>query len=333
VLPADRLEVVVVVDNWIDIFASTRPDLAGCCSRLGLIEHFEHQNSRPQAEFGIAILLNIYSGDRRRRILFDAGLTGEVVTHNLEVLNVGADSLDFLVLSHGHPDHFGGLNSVLDAAGRRLPLSTHPDAFLPRYAVMADGRTSAFYNRELSAAGLSDAGADLVLSRDPTDLGWGTITSGEIPRVVEFEGPPKEQAPVPAKSGDREPGLYQVGADGAWQIDQVWDEQAIIVNVKDVGLVVVTGCGHAGVLNTIRCASDLLPGYPVHAVLGGFHLGFPTTPRENVEKTLGGLVEHDVKVIMPMHCSGLNTHALYSQEIPERYVQPAVGTTLVFGAA
>jgi 7,8-dihydropterin-6-yl-methyl-4-(beta-D-ribofuranosyl)aminobenzene 5'-phosphate synthase len=149
------------------------------------------------------------------------------------------------------------------------------------------------------------------------------VTTGQIPRTVEFEGPRP-----PAERGA--PGLYQVGPGGEFRLDEVWDEQGLVVDVRDEGLVVITGCAHAGVVNTVRRATELFPGRPVRAVLGGFHLGFPTTPADNVDKTVAALRVLEVRTIMPMHCSGLPAHAAFRAQLPDRYVQPSVGSVLRF---
>ena len=111
--------------------------------------------------------------------------------------------------------------------------------------------------------------------------------------------------------------------------DEVMDENGLVIDIKDVGLIVLTGCAHAGVVNTIKQSQKIVGEKPVRAVMGGFHLGFPTTPQENVGLTVDALKELDVQTIMPMHCSGNRTHAHLAHD--ENYVQPAVGTTLHFG--
>ena len=104
-----------------------------------------------------------------------------------------------------------------------------------------------------------------------------------------------------------------------------------MIEVKNEGLVVLTGCSHAGVVNTVKRAQQLTGNETVRAVIGGFHLGFPTTPLENVHATVEALQDIGVQTIVPMHCSGLRAHAAFSESFSDRYVQPAVGTTLVFG--
>jgi 7,8-dihydropterin-6-yl-methyl-4-(beta-D-ribofuranosyl)aminobenzene 5'-phosphate synthase len=213
------------------------------------------------------------------------------------------------------------VHALLQAAGRPLPVATHADAFLPRYAVMGDGRVSPFYNQRFSADSVEASGGRLALNAGALDLGCGIRTTGVIPRENGFEGPRP-----PARPGA--PGLYQVRADGSYGPDEVWDEQGLAVDVAGEGLVVLTGCAHAGVLNTVDQARRVCGDRPVRAVMGGFHLGFPTTPEDHVGRTVEGLAEREAALVMPMHCSGLPAHAAFSTREPHRYVQPAVGTRL-----
>lgn len=324
---ADRLEVRILVENWVDMLL---PDLQigdtgqHCVTRAGLIEHFDPKMIPPQAENGISLLVRASRGRRTFTTLFDVGLTGSVLAHNLRVLGEDVTTIDHVVISHGHPDHYGGIDRFLGEIGRAVPVATHPDAFLPRYAVMADGGASAFYNAAFNQDSLSESGARFVLSREPLELGWGVRTTGEIPRTVEYEGPR-----APAQSGG--PGLYQVSADGQFRLDEVHDEQALVIDVAGEGLVVLTGCAHAGVINTIHRARKVSGEKPIRAVIGGFHLGFPTTPAENVAKTVEAMRDLEVQTIVPMHCSGLHAHSSFSSTLPDKYVQPAVGSSLWFG--
>jgi len=325
VFQADRVDIDVVVENQIDILLPDLETANHCVTRSGLVDHFDPKKTEIQAEMGLSLFITVTTGRHQVKLLFDVGLTGQVLLHNMKALGLDLEDVDHVVISHGHPDHYGGIESVLAERTASLPISTHADAFLPRYALMGDGRNALFYNQALREDRLDRGPGRLLLSRDPVELGWGTLTTGEIPRVVDFE--------APVRSGDtRAPGLYQVNAQGEWGYDDVWDEQALVIDVKNEGLIVITGCAHAGVVNTIKRAQQLVGGRPIRAVIGGFHLGFPTTPKENVEKTLSSLVDTDVRSIMPMHCSGLAAHAAFSAALPDNYIQPAAGTHLVFGS-
>lgn len=324
---AESVEILVLVENWVDmLLEDEHPDAGGlhCVTRNGLIAHFDPKLVPPLAENGLSLLVTARRGSYSTTILFDAGLTGTALAHNLRVLGRDPDEIDAVVISHGHPDHYGGINVFLGLLDRTIPVITHPDAFLPRFAVMADGRTSPFYNSAFHVDALESRGGRAILTREPVDLGWGVSTTGVIPRESSFEGPRPAKVP-------RGPGLYQVDATGAFGLDEVWDEQGLVIDVADEGLVVLVGCSHAGVVNTVARARAIYPGRPVRAVIGGFHLGFPTTPRENVGHTVAALRELDVRTIMPMHCSGLAAHRAFSTELSDHYVQPSVGTVLRFG--
>ena len=325
---ADSLEVLVLVENQVDmLLADQHPDDGGlhCVTRAGLVQHFDPKMVPPLAENGLSLLVTARRGRYTSRILFDVGLTGTALAHNFDVLGEDPTTIDNVVISHGHPDHYGGIHRFLDLVQHPVPVATHPDAFLPRFAVMGDGRTSSFYNAAFNAAQIEDEGGRLVQSREAVDLGWGMTTTGQIPREVSFEGPRP-----PASPGA--PGLYQVNADGEFGLDEVWDEQGLVIDVAGEGLVVLTGCAHAGVVNTVHQARRVRGDRPVRAVMGGFHLGFPTTPPENVAATVDALRGLEVQTIMPMHCSGLRAHTAFSTDLADQYVQPAVGTVLHFGA-
>ena len=151
----------------------------------------------------------------------------------MAVFGINPGSIDHIVISHGHPDHYGGITRLLTARETVVPLVTHPDAFLPRYAVMPDGRTSGFYNARFNEGELERDGGRTVQTKTAVELGWGVVTTGEIARSCPFEGPRP-----PATRG---PGLYQVAADGAFGLDEVWDEQGLVIDVRGEGLIVLTG--------------------------------------------------------------------------------------------
>jgi 7,8-dihydropterin-6-yl-methyl-4-(beta-D-ribofuranosyl)aminobenzene 5'-phosphate synthase len=186
---------------------------------------------------------------------------------------------------------------------------------------MPNGAVAPFYNSRLDRRQLEEAGARFVLAKSPVEIIPGVITSGEIERRSSFEGP-------------REPtgfaGLFQV-KDGVCGLDHVWDEMALIINVRDAGLVVLTGCGHAGVINSLSQAVRLTGIDRIAAVMGGFHLGFPGTPSDNIKLTVESLRDLDVGRVVPMHCTGLAASSSMMQNLPDAYLQPSVGTRFVFG--
>ena len=326
---ADDVQIRLLVDNWVDMLLPDAHVHTGICQvdveRWGLVEHFDPRLLPPQAENGISLLVKVTKDRRSTNILFDAGLTGTVLRHNLHAFNEDPASIDCLVLSHGHPDHYGGVYEFLNMTEHRVPVVTHTDAFLPRFAMMGGGRSSTFYNARLDSADIEESGGRIVTTREPVELGWGVRTSGEIPRATAYEGTPE-----PGAIGA--PGLYQIRQDGRFVVDQVTDEQALIIDVRDRGLVVITGCGHAGAVNTVAKAVALYEGKrPVAALIGGCHLGFPTTPTENIARTIVALQEVGVGCVMPMHCSGLAAVAAFREAFGQGFIQPSIGTVVRIG--
>ncbi|MEX2237397.1 MAG: MBL fold metallo-hydrolase [Dehalococcoidia bacterium] len=315
---ADEVRVQIVDDNSVDFLLARE----GNWDRYDLPTQFAFKQRPVQAEFGISFLVEVVRGGRTSSVLFDAGFTGPVLLHNLDTLAVDIGTLDHVVISHGHPDHYGGLEALLTRFDRPLPVATHPTAFEPRYAIMPSGAVAPFYNAHFNRERLSAQGASFTLSRSPVPIAPGVYTTGEIPRQTSFEGP---------REGKTFAGLYQVN-EGVCGLDQVIDEIALVINVRDAGLIVLTGCGHAGVVNSIAQAQAITGVKTVLAVMGGFHLGFPGTPEENVQLTVEAFREIGVQQVVPMHCTGLKAVSAIAAGLPNAFVQPSVGTTFSYQA-
>jgi 7,8-dihydropterin-6-yl-methyl-4-(beta-D-ribofuranosyl)aminobenzene 5'-phosphate synthase len=312
--------VTVLVENSIDILLPNTAE----SRRMGLLEHFDKKRTPLLAENGFSLLLEIGLGESETTILFDAGLTDRVILHNMGALGIDPAQIDQFVLSHAHLDHHGGLEGVLHAIGHDVPVVTHPDAFLPRYIVSGIGTVSPYYNSALDRTRLEAAGARFVLAGDPIPLGPGAITTGEIPRTTDFEGPP-----TAAGRAGHESGIFQV-RDGALVPDLVMDEVGIVINLADAGLVVITGCGHAGIINTVAQARRLTGEEDIVGILGGFHLGFPGTPDRARTETVKALAELSPRFVAPMHCTGFRAMADVAAAMPDQFFQYSVGTRLMF---
>ena len=315
----EHVRITVLVDNHVDMLLTPTEGVR----RFGLLDHFAPPHGIPVCtENGISYWIELRQGDRRHHLLFDTGLTEMVITHNLQALGRSADQLEHAVISHGHPDHFGGLLGILRARRTSLPVAIHPDAFLPKYFIDGQGEVVMRINRGLDRDVIERSGAVIVESRDPVDIGPGAIATGQIERAIPFE------PPVPVRDGG--PAGVFLERDGKLVDDDATiDDQAVVINVEGKGLVVMTACGHAGVINTIRYAQKITGVEQVHAVMGGFHTGFPGVPEENAERTIDALREFRPQIVAPMHCSGLRAIALAMEAFPDQFVHNVVGTTLV----
>jgi 7,8-dihydropterin-6-yl-methyl-4-(beta-D-ribofuranosyl)aminobenzene 5'-phosphate synthase len=215
------------------------------------------------------------------------------------------------VLSHGHSDHTTGLDGFIRAVGRRsLPVLIHPD-FWNRRRLMIPGRDPVELPTT-SRRALEGAGFTIIEERQPSFLLNGSVLiTGEVDRTSGFE-----------------PGFppQQTLRDGRWEPDPlVLDDQALIVHVRDRGLVVLTGCGHAGIVNITRYARRLTGIAEVYAVLGGFHLGGPLF-EPLIPRVCGELERLSPSVIVPAHCTGWAAQRVFADRFPGAFIPSTVGT-------
>jgi 7,8-dihydropterin-6-yl-methyl-4-(beta-D-ribofuranosyl)aminobenzene 5'-phosphate synthase len=306
--PVDRVEVLSLMDNQVDVL------MANTAVAKRAARH-RNQFERPQlrAEHGVSMLVTVERAGRRDTLLFDTGVTPDGVLHNLTALEVDLADVRALVLSHGHTDHVGGIRGMLARYARwRLPILVHPDAFLERRQVFPDGQE--IYLIPPKRQDFEREGLELVVEEHPAFLlEDAVLISGQIARTTDFEkGMPTQQARV----------------DGVWQPDPwIHDDQAVIVHLRGRGLVILSGCGHAGIINTIRAARQLTGVEPIHAVIGGFHLtGALFEPI--IAPTVAALKEIGPAVLVPQHCTGWKAHLSLARELSDAYTPNSVGTRL-----
>jgi 7,8-dihydropterin-6-yl-methyl-4-(beta-D-ribofuranosyl)aminobenzene 5'-phosphate synthase len=309
----EELVLTVLVDNYIDMLMPNSPGIV----RQGMPEHFGARHGTPLAENGISFLLESTAAGRTTTILFDAGMSPIPIVHNAKLLGVDLTKVDQVVLSHGHPDHFGGIYAALAEIGYRVPVLVHPSSFVPRLIQRPDV-TLQYFNKQLTEADLTSAGGAVVMLKDPLEIAPGVMTSGEIPTTVDFE----EEVPV---------GRMSV-RDGHVCADPIEDYQTLIVNVKGLGLIVLDPCGHAGVVSSVDHAIKLAEVETVHGVLGGFHLGHAGITQAKVDRTVDELVKRGPAWVSPMHCSGFRTQRALAERMPDAFKLMTVGTVVRFAA-
>jgi 7,8-dihydropterin-6-yl-methyl-4-(beta-D-ribofuranosyl)aminobenzene 5'-phosphate synthase len=323
----DRVEALTVIDNVVDVLlpSTAVAKRMGTAAREGqplprlkapLLEEGYAADS-PFAEHGLSFLVTVFVDEQRHSLLLDTGATVGGVMHNLRALGVDPQGIEAIVLSHGHFDHTTGLNGFMGALQPLPPLVVHPDFWLKR-RVALPGREP-YELPTTSQEEVRLAGFPIVEGREPSLLlGGGLLVTGEIERTTKFE---------------LGLAVHQAFRDGEWQPDPfIYDDQALVVNLRGQGLVVITGCGHAGVINTVRYACKLTGIERVYAVIGGFHLA--TSSLESVVwPTVEALAEFAPDVIVPAHCTGWRaTHAL-AAALPDAFVQGSVGTKYVLEGA
>lgn len=252
-------------------------------------------------EHGIAFHLRADGNN----VLFDTG-QGLTLLHNADRLGIDLSALAAIVLSHGHYDHTGGLPGVLERCGA-VDIFLHPETLRPKFN--REGKDIGAPASSLAALGR----ARCVHSTErPTEIVPGLFVTGPIPRRNEIED---TGGPFYRDAGRRAE-------------DPLTDDQALYALLPE-GVVVILGCCHAGVLNTLEYISELTGGRPVHAVLGGTHL--LRAGEERLAHTAGLLETLDVKVLAPNHCTGLNAQCYLRSRFPDRFVEAPAGTRFRFG--
>ena len=330
----DRLVMTNVVDNIYDIFAK-----GGKLDTITVQRApFSFGVATPVAEFGLAYHLESLRGAERREVLLDFSLTEKNLSHNFAVLKLDPTRADALVVSHGHADHYGGLPDYARIVqGKTKPGLTlyagGEDTFCHRMVMTPTGSTVDFGT--LDRSGLEGRGLNVMLAKQPTVVAGHGFTTGQIPRLTDFEKPPAAArlvaGPMHSTCTATHFGLTKVETKpGELVADNFQGEHATCYHVKDRGLVVITSCGHAGVINSVRQAQKASGVAKVHAVVGGFHLA--PAPDEIVAKTIAAFKEIDPDYLMPAHCTGLNTIIAVHQAMPGKLVMPSTGTRVIFGA-
>jgi 7,8-dihydropterin-6-yl-methyl-4-(beta-D-ribofuranosyl)aminobenzene 5'-phosphate synthase len=307
--PVDRAEVTIVVDNFVDLLMGGSDDVRRY--------HPSDFADREQlvAEHGFSALITVERRGRRSSFLYDGGLTPASLARNLDVLQVPVRELRALVVSHGHADHHGGLEALFRRHGRpRLPLVIHPEAWKERKVVFPTGaevRLPPPSRHDLEAEGvelIEEVGTTLLV--DST-----VLVSGQVERVTSFE----QGFPI-----------HYARFEAHWEADpMIWDDQNVIVNVEGKGLVIVSGCSHAGAVNVLRNAQRVTGESRVAGFIGGFHLtGGIFEPI--IEPTVEAFVAAGVRRLLPAHCTGWKAVHQLARALPEAFVQPAVGTVISF---
>lgn len=316
--PVDAVTVTTLVDNSCDALLPDeglvrRWGLSGTAGPLPVLPNGMALGGRSvdflRAEHGFSALVEVVVDGRVRRVLFDAGISPDGLIGNLDRLGIAPDTFEAVVFSHGHFDHVMGLDGVAKRLGRgNLPVLLHPDFWTRRRVPAPGGGTLELPTP--SRAAIEGAGFTVVEDRQPSFLLDGMLlVTGEVARTTPYEtGMP--------------PG-HQAWRDGEWVPDRaVHDDQAVVLHLRDRGLVVLTGCGHAGIVNIVGHAKRLTGVEDLYAALGGFHL----RDGEVVPLTVAALVAEAPAVVVPAHCTSWKAQHALAAALPGAFRPNAVGS-------
>jgi 7,8-dihydropterin-6-yl-methyl-4-(beta-D-ribofuranosyl)aminobenzene 5'-phosphate synthase len=316
------IAITILVDNRSDLLAESTETVKRFTDAPLLAEH------------GFAALVHLKSSDVK--ILWDAGVTRVALPENLRRMEIDPATFDMIALSHGHGDHTAAMGDVLQmmnlkpqprrweatatldemtrwATGRRISIIAHPAAFRERWNFANDG-TRRGPVQPPPRGGWEALGAQVVLSEQPYQLAPGVWTTGAVPRrSFETAG---VSATLRYRAGDE------------FLPDQIEDDQAIVLNVKDKGLIILSGCAHSGIVNTVNYARAISGVDKVWAIVGGFHLG--RAKDDEIQRTISEIKNHPPKMIVPTHCTGFAAMAQFAAQMPDAFSQSLVGTTYLF---
>jgi 7,8-dihydropterin-6-yl-methyl-4-(beta-D-ribofuranosyl)aminobenzene 5'-phosphate synthase len=248
------------------------------------------------AEWGLSILVE--SGEQS--ILLDAG-AGISALHNAGILGIDLQKITKIVLSHAHVDHTGGLRQLLAGMKRQVEIIAHPDIQAPKY-IRREGKPDRYVGLPYRLEELESLGARFSFSRGPVRLSENILTTGEVPQLTDFE--------------HIEPSLFVKTSEG-WAPDTLADDQALVIETP-AGLVVVLGCAHRGMINTLLHARNISGNPKIHMVLGGCHLKDATD--EQIWYTISNLNEMGVQKLAVSHCTGMHATLMLAQTYGDDFI-------------
>jgi len=314
----EKVVITVITDNYYD------------CLRWNLFppdfkmvkRYMIGPGSSIHAEHGLSYHIETYLEGKSHPFMFDYGLDFQGVMRNIELLGIDLTRLEALGLSHGHFDHWGNLIPLLKQNKNKIkkgtPLYVGEEAFNRRYANLPPGRYDPSGMQDLGELKREEIEAlDLVKIievKEPTPIVPGAYLTGNIERTTEYE---KGSPILLIKRGEsKEPDLFL-------------GEQSIVFNVKGKGLVVLSSCAHAGIVNTVKHAQKITGTDKVHAIIGGFHL--IGAPEAKIKSTVADIKAINPDYIIPMHCTGWEAITLFEREMPKQFILNTAGSKYIFG--
>ena len=307
----EKVEILTLQDNYIEM---TAMDNNAVVTRAMPLKDGEIKASI-LAEHGFSALVKTTVEGKTHTLLFDFGFSENGAAQNVKTLGVDLKEVEAVALSHGHSDHTGGMKRMAELIGRtNIPFVVHPAAFqLPRYLKFSEEFKINF--PKLTREMVQQAGFSLIETEKSYPMLDDTILFlGGIPHTTDFE----KGWPLP-----------HFQKDGKEQWDAIEDDTSVVMNLQDKGLVILSGCAHAGIVNTIQYATKVTGVDKIHAVMGGFHLSGPFF-EPIIDRTTQELQKLNPAYVIPTHCTGRKAIMEMEKQMPQQFILNMAGTKLTF---
>jgi len=268
-------------------------------------------------QWGLSFLLELVDvKGNNRKIVFDTGTHKKSLLHNVKELKKDLSDVDYVVISHGHQDHTATTVEVVKAA-RSPKVYAHPHTFLPRFYEDKTGKRRKHGVPEGEGIKeIEQVGGEVFLKKEPTEIVPGVWTTGQIQRVTTFE------RPLPLDEGRRD----IIVVDRNEVDDYILDDQALWMDVHEFGPIVITGCAHAGPVNTILQVQKLSSLKKICGLIGGTHL--VGRSEKYIQQTISELRKIGLKMISPCHCTGFKAMTKLWQTFPKSFILNFSGRTI-----